>query len=268
MLDLSQHIPETITALDPIQGFVGNETFRVRTTGETYYLKSGPAVAAEAQACRQATDAGVPVPEVVAVDTDQLLLREVPGTAVDPSDVQVLTAAGQLLATLHQSPGDGYGPLAGPLHTTWSNFLLAEVNALGGLVTAGLLPEAHRTQLIDLVHTHATDLDPHHPALLHGDLHPRHIYTTNGTLTAFIDWGDALYGDPLYDLARFSIAGPTATHAVLAGYNLTLTPTLQRTFALYRAIWSAIVCRAELEANGDWFDAHLQRIAEDLTYLS
>jgi aminoglycoside phosphotransferase (APT) family kinase protein len=40
-------------------------------------------------------------------------------------------------------------------------------------------------------------------------------------LTAIIDWSDATYSDPLYDLARFLISG--ATEALLDGYGPQLT---------------------------------------------
>ncbi|GAA1518024.1 aminoglycoside phosphotransferase family protein [Kribbella lupini] len=269
MIDLQLYVGAYET-IEPVQGFVGNETFRVRTAEETYYYKSGPGLVAEARACTLAAEAGIPAPEVVAVGTHEtgeyLIQRAADGAPTDPSDTTALASAGKALLKLHQVQGDAFGRLSGPLRTTWADHLLQEVKSLHHLVTAGLLPQSHHHQLINLVHAEASALEPEHPALLHGDLHPRHLYSTTGTLTAIIDWGDALYGDPLYDLARFSIAGPTS--ALLTAYGLTLTPDLHRTFALYRALWSALACQAELQAHGDWFQPHLDRIAADLTYLS
>ncbi|TCC61187.1 hypothetical protein E0H73_18235 [Kribbella pittospori] len=82
------------------------------------------------------------------------------------------------------------------------------------------------------------------------------------TLTAIIDWSDATYGDPLYDLARFSISG--ATEALLDGYGIELTPAIEKTFSLYRIVWSLIALYAEHRAGGDWFDAHIVRITKEL----
>jgi aminoglycoside phosphotransferase (APT) family kinase protein len=266
LIDLQPYVG-AIESLEPVQGFVGNDTFRVRTAaGETYYYKSGPGMLAEAQACTLATQAGVPAPEVVAGTPEYLIQRAVPGSPIEPADVDVLTAVGRALAKLHQVPGKGFGLLSAPPLPTWRAWLAQQVGSLHPLVRAGLLPETHRARLVDLVA--ASTLEPDHPVLLHGDLHPRHIYAADGVLTGIIDWGDALYGDPLFDLARFSIAGPEATATVLAAYGLTLTPELDRTFALYRALWSAIVCRVELESGGDWFQAHLDRIATQLDLLS
>ncbi|MGC4941683.1 phosphotransferase family protein [Kribbella sp. DT2] len=266
-VDLEAHVGP-VAATEPVQGFFGNETFRVRTVaGETYYFKSGPGMLAEARACALAV--GVPAPRVVASGTssgvEYLIQRAVLGSPVESSDTAALTGAGRSLVKLHQIAGDGFGRLSAARLPTWTGWLSEQVGSLDALVDAGLLPDDHRARLIELVATRSTE--PGRPVLLHGDLHPRHVYAADGVLTAIIDWGDALYGDPLFDLARFSIAGPDATTAVLDGYGLALTPDLERTFALYRAVWSAMVCRIELEVGGDWFQAHLDRIADDLHRL-
>jgi hygromycin-B 7''-O-kinase len=36
--------------------------------------------------------------------------------------------------------------------------------------------------------------------LVHGDLHADHVFVSNGRLVGVIDWGDALCGDPYYEL--------------------------------------------------------------------
>ena len=36
--------------------------------------------------------------------------------------------------------------------------------------------------------------------LIHADLHGDHVFVRDGHLAGIIDWGDALYGDPYYDL--------------------------------------------------------------------
>jgi hypothetical protein len=52
-----------IARVEAVQGFVGNQTFRLRTAaGQTFYLKSGDAIEAEAHACELARSVGVPAP--------------------------------------------------------------------------------------------------------------------------------------------------------------------------------------------------------------
>ncbi len=46
---------------------------------------------------------------------------------------------------------------------------------------------------------------------LHGDLHPRNVITSNGRITAVIDWGDLCAGDPATDLAAAWLFLPTIT---------------------------------------------------------
>jgi aminoglycoside phosphotransferase (APT) family kinase protein len=45
---------------------------------------------------------------------------------------------------------------------------------------------------------------------VHGDLHPRHVLTLEGTITGIIDWGDMGRGDPAVDLACFWMLLPDA----------------------------------------------------------
>jgi len=42
--------------------------------------------------------------------------------------------------------------------------------------------------------------------LLHGDLNSSNIFVLNNSLESIIDWSDALYGDFLFDLARFRMS--------------------------------------------------------------
>lgn len=195
--------------VESVQGFIGNETFRVRTrAGDTYHVKSGAATDAEVRACRLARAAGVPAPDIVADGPGYLVQREVEGRPVSATDAsQVLPELGRQLVKLHAGPADGYGLLGGPLRSTWAEVLLDAVRSLVGISAAGVLPDEHRRRLGALVEQASDELEPARPALLHGDLHPRHVYALDGELTAIIDWGDALYGDPLFDLGRFSLAG-------------------------------------------------------------
>lgn len=47
---------------------------------------------------------------------------------------------------------------------------------------------------------------------LHGDLHPRNVITSNGRITAVIDWGDLCAGDPATDLAAAWLFLPSGVH--------------------------------------------------------
>ena len=57
-------------------------------------------------------------------------------------------------------------------------------------------------------------------ALVHGDLHTRHVLVDQGELSGVIDWGDVCVGDPAIDLPFFwSFVPPEARDGVLEHYG-------------------------------------------------
>lgn len=76
-----------------------------------------------------------------------------------------------------------------------------------------------------------------------------------------------MVGDPLFDLARFSMEGTRALDSLLIGYGLELEPQHERTFAVYRIIRNVTALLYENRAGGDWFDAYRPRIRSDLNSL-
>jgi len=57
-------------------------------------------------------------------------------------------------------------------------------------------------------------------ALVHGDLHTRHVLVDQGELSGVIDWGDVCIGDPAIDLPFFwSFLPPDARDGVLEHYG-------------------------------------------------
>ncbi|MEI8408807.1 MULTISPECIES: phosphotransferase family protein [unclassified Kribbella] len=240
-----------IAHVESVQGFAGNQTFRLRTVaGSTVYLKSGDTVEAEARACSVARAVGVPAPQILAVHPTYLICAEVPGS---PSSADaVLTELGRGLRRLHEIRGnDG----------NWADRLLGLIDRLD--ILADIIPADLVRRLHAVVPPFVDTVADVQPVLLHGDLHPRHLYAVGNNLTGVIDWGDTMYGDPLFDIARFSMSGDAATRAFLTGYNLTTT-NLAQTLSMYRVLWSLMALHAEHEAGGDWFAAHVQTIAKEL----
>jgi aminoglycoside phosphotransferase (APT) family kinase protein len=57
-------------------------------------------------------------------------------------------------------------------------------------------------------------------ALVHGDLHARHVLVDAGELSGVIDWGDVCLGDPAIDLPFvWSVVPPESRHVVLDEYG-------------------------------------------------
>jgi Ser/Thr protein kinase RdoA (MazF antagonist) len=80
-------------------------------------------------------------------------------------------------------------------------------------------------------------------SLCHGDLKPAHVLVDGGRLAGVIDWGDAAFGDPLWDIARFAQrvdAGSIST--LLEGYDpeRALLDELAWRGPLYGALWMLV----------------------------
>lgn len=242
-----------VNRVEPVNGFVGNQTFRLHTAaGTTVYLKSGDTVEAEARACSLARSIGVPAPQVLAVEPTYLICAEVPG---EPSDsTAVVTEAGHALRRLHEVRGDD---------GSWADRLLRPIEQLE--VLAGIVPADLVRRLRRIVPPFIESVAAVETVLLHGDLHPRHLYAVGNKLSGIIDWGDTMYGDPLFDLARFSMTSDAATHAFLTGYGVRHAPELERTLSSYRVLWSLMALHAEYAAGGDWFEAHISAMTKELS---
>ena len=80
-------------------------------------------------------------------------------------------------------------------------------------------------------------------ALCHGDLKAAHIFVEAGRLTGVIDWGDAVVGDPLWDIARFAHrADAGSVSLLLAGYDpaRALVDALGWRVPLYGVLWRLV----------------------------
>jgi aminoglycoside phosphotransferase (APT) family kinase protein len=200
-----------------VPAFAGNQVFRVRREGPAAFLKlaDGPDLRREVAVLEVLGPLGVPVPLIEAADPSGVLagvacvlLGEVPGEPTDCSS-PAFTQAGQALRQVHGVILDGHGRLtASPEglhgeHRSWAGAIAGRTGDLGriaesGLVDAGLLSQA--AAAVRDRHDLLAGAESGH--LLHGDFSPRHVFARNGRIAGIIDWGDAICGDPLYDLGR------------------------------------------------------------------
>ncbi len=80
-------------------------------------------------------------------------------------------------------------------------------------------------------------------ALCHGDLKAAHILVEAGRLAGVIDWGDAVVGDPLWDIARFAQRTDAGSVTLLlAGYNpeRAMVDALAWRVPLYGVLWRLV----------------------------
>ena len=196
----------------------------------TVFIKAGANqnVHTEAAVMERVRAAGIPAVDVLGVGHDERLpgghwmitraavgrfLQDVGRTA--PTIGRSLDELAEYYTLLHQLALPGFGALTddarGGRLSSWSQWQQAMVDeALGSLTQTEAAPAAFVSRARKLCRAFAAELDAAPCALLHADLGDGEIYVdpSTGAVTAIVDWGSALVGDPLYDLVRFVGGGP------------------------------------------------------------
>lgn len=276
-----------VTAVERVSGFVSNEDFLVDTAAGGYVLKAGAAadITAEAWACQRVRQEEVAAPEVFGFDPDghrlgrpYVLLRRLAGIPCGNEDAALVEAGRQLriVHTIHvdrfgffKEAAAGHLPPVAP-EAAWSQVFTRVLPELETLQAAAVLPAVLGERLRRAVTAHPwADTAARPGVLLHGDLHPRHVFSAGDQLTGIIDWGDAAVGDPLFDLGRTSRSGSSATDLVLRGYQADspLSADDAAAVVFYRVLWSMLALVWEYRAGGDWFAGHLDAIGAGLSDL-
>jgi Ser/Thr protein kinase RdoA (MazF antagonist) len=204
----------------------------------------GPQFEQERWAIERCREAGVPVPEILALDHDVpvpggagaervsiCVERTLPGEplgrivrargAGDPLSTALLREAGAVLARIHRIPTQGYGPLdaAGRgAWPSWDAFLLGPLDAPATRArvervrraspNGGLVADSIEAAA-ELLHARRGVLRAWPARLVHHDYEPWHIFAdaTPGVarLTGVIDHESCRGGDPAYDLAQWHV---------------------------------------------------------------
>ena len=290
-------VGSAVINVDPIQGSVANLDYLVQAADHRRYIvKIGPRaeMVAEAWACRRLAHTGVPVPEIVHLEsghggpghgeqghdgpgqdgseTAVLIVSFLPGAASDSATI--FEATGRAIRQVHAERFPGWGPLvvdaddqARGRFRTWREAVLDSPSGLPELVAAGIIDARLADVARDCVAVREV-LDYRGPGVLvHNDLKPAHLFALEdegqARLSGIIDWGDAGVGDPLVDLARLSMSGPEALQAFAAGYGIDLTPALDQMLARYRILRNIAALTYEHRAGGDWFDVYREMVRRD-----
>ncbi len=177
---------------------------------------------AEALVTQQVRTAGVPAPDVVDSGIDArlpggswIVMPRLPGVSFDASNATldvIDTAIADVARNLKilrgtAMPGWGWvgddGRGTSPSWPAWLHRQITETaTRLGDRLPGDFAASAHH--VID-----STALALPHGSILNGDLGLSHILVDpTGAVTGILDWAAAIIGDPLYDVATFSMGGP------------------------------------------------------------
>jgi aminoglycoside phosphotransferase (APT) family kinase protein len=91
---------------------------------------------------------------------------------------------------------------------------------------------------------------PEPPAIVHGDLHFRHLLVRDGAASGVIDWGDVCRSDPAIDLPLlWSFVPPDGRAAFVDAYGLVTEPQLVRARVLAVQLCATLAHFGRVESN-------------------
>jgi aminoglycoside phosphotransferase (APT) family kinase protein len=237
---------------------------------------------AEALVTQRVRAAGVPAPEVIDSGTDArlpggtwIVMPRLPGVGFDASNAtpdqidRAIADVARNLTILRGTTFPGWGWVGDDGRGTsasWVEWLHQQVTGSAALL-GDRLPSDFVVSAHHLIEATAGELS--HGSILNGDLGLSHVLVDplTGAVSGILDWGAAIVGDPLYDVATFSMGGPAGDpiQAVLQPLLVAacgVEPHDPR-IALYRAInhlfnavwsvdndvssWTDDLCRAAID---------------------
>lgn len=196
-------------------GFSHSTELLTLTDGQVVVRSGGAAPHVEAAVMNLARE-HVPVPEVLLVRDDVLVIEYVPGELLVPSSYELGVEVGRVVAAIGEVSFARPGFFAGADLTVaterpWSEQLVPM--AAECLAASSRLDTATRDAWLALCASHAPALSAvdDQARLVHADINPKNILVSGGQVTAVLDWEFSYVGCPYGDAAnmlRFDSAGP------------------------------------------------------------
>jgi aminoglycoside phosphotransferase (APT) family kinase protein len=246
-----------------IDAFATNEVYEVETDGQRLVVKASKmpaALQAEVWACARGAAAGCAAPAIRGVGhlptedgMSAFVMSRIAGAPI-AAGAAAFREVGISLRRLHDVTLPGFGVLAEASwkprndfrleHDSWLSFLRAICTDVRGLADSCVIAAtaAHAAAVaIDVYVDRLAAVEV--GSLCHGDLKAAHILVGADVLAGVIDWGDAVVGDPLWDIARYAHRADTASlRLLLEGYDpdRTLADELAWRLPLYSALWMLV----------------------------
>lgn len=181
-----------------------------RRRGANVVVKMTSGADVEAAALRLADKQGVPVPRVHERRGSTLYLEWIPGKEPQESDAnpRYLRRLASAVRALHGIRAPGIGNILAPKpygDAAWKGYLKRRFDrSLRALERKRRISARDRARLEDAFsELAAAGLRSFEPTLVHGDLHLWNTRVTTGDQVVLLDFDDAFFGDPLFDLAPF-----------------------------------------------------------------
>jgi len=275
--------------LAPAHGQGNHRTFLLTHTEGTDFVRVEDGregdghLAVESAVMGRVAQAGVPVPRVRLVDATR---RELPfalqvieyfphpdlnhwqkeGLLHFPA---VARQIGEAIARWQRVPIHGFGAFrpetadraggSGALegyHASYADYYHLRLDAhLAILRDGGFLSDGEVALIERLVREHASALSLRHATLVHKDLALWNILGEPDRCVAFIDWDDAIGGDPLDDLSLIGCFHPgPVVNAVLEGYHRLAPLPEEASPRFWLHLLRNMIVKAVIRLRGGYFD--------------
>lgn len=283
---LAEAFPGRAVALRPAGG-QGNHITWIATIGAQEYfvrLEDGPEqddyIEVESRVLADVRARGVPAPEVFHVDASRrrVLFAWQLMEVINCPDLNELHKAGRLdlagvardigraLARWQSVPLEGFGPfdpqtlrrenrLQG-FHATYADYFLLRLDAhLQFLVERNFLSAPAGAEFRQAIERHQPLLAIEHGCLVHKDLALWNILGTPERIAAFIDWDDAIAGDPLDDLALLGcFHDGNVLGRVLEGYTAVRPLPAEHRRRFWLHLLRNMLVKAVIRVGAGYFD--------------
>lgn len=275
---LAAHFDERDLSLVPGGGQGNHLTFRTRLAGEEVFIRveDGPErddhMAAESRVMAEVRALGVPVPRVLAFDASRQrvpfawqVLEHIPHPDLNELHKRgaldlaaVAHDIGAAVARWQSIAPRGFGPLdpaqdhLESYHANYADYFHLHLDRhLRFLAQRGFLSMDEMDEIAAEIERHRGLLALERGCLVHKDLALWNILGTATHIAAFIDWDDAISGDPMDDLSLLGCFydGPVLARA-LAGYA-TLPPEHRRRFWLH--LLRNMIVKAVIRVGAGYF---------------
>jgi aminoglycoside phosphotransferase (APT) family kinase protein len=211
----------------------------------------------EAWCLKRLVKEGVRVPLMLYTGSDSRLdsefvvvTEELIGRAIPESEFLRYSSAkrdnihfklGQELAAIHRAKVDGFGPLnenGKGSFSAWDKYLTSILGHrnIPKLLERGILEKEVIRDTQQLLRKQAKKIKLSEARLVHGDIWLDNFLIKDDKIIGIIDWENAVGGDPVYDLARYSVSQDKDFDMteVFKGYGVVVDSEFLKRFYLYR----------------------------------
>lgn len=206
-----------ISDLEPIVEGEESQAFSFNSNGQSLIVRVNSDIEGfkkDAYAFSNFSSSRIPIPKVIKLEQSDskhslCISEKMPGITLQDADEstvqQLLKPVLQLwreIASTDISDSTGYGEFDGSgkgKSKTWNDFILLESSldwsGLGDIVDKSLIEKVSNEL------QRASKFCPNEHKLVHGDFGSNNLLVDNNKVSAVLDWENAMYGDPLYDIA-------------------------------------------------------------------